>query len=75
VADRSPRERGPSAWHELPSDSPRAGYGSSEFRGALLVVLLHLMDHLSEGHRLSALSSRTVRPCLMDRPPGLSQDS
>jgi hypothetical protein len=54
LADRPPEGCGPSARHQLLSDSPRVGYGPSTFRGALLVVLLRLMDRPLEGREPSA---------------------
>jgi hypothetical protein len=68
-AGHPPGGRGPSARHKLLSDSPRVGYGPSVYRGAFLVVLLHLMDCLLEGRGSSARFLRTVRPGFADCPP------
>jgi hypothetical protein len=67
-AGHAPGRRGPSARHKLLSDSPPVGYGLSVFRGAFLVVLLHLTDCPLEGRGPSARFLRTVRPGLADRP-------
>jgi hypothetical protein len=58
--DRPPEGRKPYMRHKLLSDSLLVGYGSSAFRGALLVVLLRLTDCPHGVCRPSTPASQTV---------------